>query len=201
SRLDLLTRIEERFGVYLSEATVDETTTVADLRRQVAGGATTATEFPLPRWATRPFWRGVRGLLDCVWGPLLRGYHRQECRGLEHLEGLRGPAIFIANHTSNLDTPAILAAMPAKWRRRVAVAAAADYWFAPDQGLTGRLAGPLAALLYNAFPFSRTDAVEASLRYLGELVDDGWSILLYPEGGRSDTGQMCPFKKGIGLIA
>src|SRR5262249_38640063 len=76
--------------------------------------------------------------------------------------------------------------------------AAADYWFRP--GLSA-LSALVPALIYNAFPFSRTDAVEASLRYLGELIDEGWSVLIYPEGTRSPTGQMVPFKGGIGLIA
>src|SRR5262249_8579910 len=88
-----------------------------------------------------------------------------------------------------------------RWRRRMAVAAAADYWFRANPTFRSWFAGAAAACLYHAFPFSRTDAVEASLRYLGELMDEGWSILLYPEGSRSATGQMVPFKSGIGLIA
>jgi long-chain acyl-CoA synthetase len=200
-RLDLLSRIEEQFGVDLPESAIDDRTTVADLRSRLAGQSPAATRLPFPRWARRPFWCGVRRLLGVAWRPLFRFYFPERSEGQEHLRGLSGPVFFIANHTSNLDTPALLAALPGRWRRRVAVAAAADYWFRPGWGLLGGLPGAVSACVYHAFPFSRTDAVEASLRYLGELMDEGWSVLIYPEGTRSRTGQLGPFKGGIGLLA
>jgi long-chain acyl-CoA synthetase len=200
-RLDLLSSIEELFGADLPESAIDEQTTVAELRRhiQTRSAAAAAPRFPL--WARRPVWRAVRNLLSVTWRPLFQFYCPLEVRGLEHLDRLSGPAIFIPNHTSNLDTPALLSALPGQMRRRVAVAAAADYWFRPDLGFFGWIPGVLSALYCHAFPFSRTDAVEPSLRYLGELVDEGWSILIYPEGTRSRTGAMGAFKGGIGLIA
>jgi long-chain acyl-CoA synthetase len=200
-RLDLLSRIEERLGIELPESSIDDSTTVADLRRQLAAMPAAAVGPSFPRWARRPFWAGARRLLSILWRPLFRFYLPLESRGQEHLESVSGPVILIANHTSNLDTPAILAALPARRRRRVAVAAAADYWFNPRLGILKWLPAVIAAGVYNAFPFSRSGAIEPSLRYLGELIDEGWSILIYPEGTRSSTGQMVPFKGGIGLIA
>jgi long-chain acyl-CoA synthetase len=200
-RIDVLSRIEEHFGVELPESAIGDETTVADLRRQFTEKPAAAARPSFPRWARRPAWSALRRLLGLTWRPLFRFYDRLEVGGREHLAPLAGPAIFIANHTSNLDTPAILAAMPTERRRRMAVAAAADYWFRGDRGFFGALPGVLSAAVYHAFPFSRTDAVEPSLRYLAELIDEGWSILIYPEGRRSRTGEMVPFKGGIGVIA
>jgi long-chain acyl-CoA synthetase len=85
--------------------------------------------------------------------------------------------------------------MPVQWRRRVAVAAAADYFF------TRTLLGAAVALVLNAFPFSRTTNVRPTLEHCAWLLDHGWSVLLFPEGTRSPTGRMRPFKAGIGLLA
>jgi long-chain acyl-CoA synthetase len=200
-KLDLLSRVEERLGVELAESAVDDQTTVADLRRRVRERAAGAERPCFPYWARRAVCGALRGLLRLAWGSLFRLCFPQRTTGLGHLATLSGPAVFIANHGSHLDTPALLMALPGKWRRRLAVAAAADYWFRRDRGPARRLGGAASALLYNAFPFSRTDAIEPSLRYLGELLDDGWSVLIYPEGTRSETGRMGPFKGGIGLIA
>jgi long-chain acyl-CoA synthetase len=201
SRLDLLSRIEDRFGADLPESAIDDQTTVAELRRRISEGSGALAPLHFPRWARRPAACLVRDCLGGVWRTLFRNYFRREIHGTEHLASLSGPVIFIANHTSHLDTPALLAALPVRWCRRTAVAAAADYWFRAKPTPRSWLAGAAAACLYHAFPFSRTDAVEASLRYLGELMDEGWSIILYPEGSRSATGHMAPFKSGIGLIA
>jgi 1-acyl-sn-glycerol-3-phosphate acyltransferase len=119
-----------------------------------------------------------------------------EVEGSENLKALPSPALFIANHQSHLDTPVILAALPPHWRRRTAVAAAADFWFN-----TGRGREFLATFAFNAFPFSRTDSIRPSLEYCAWLLDKDWSILIYPEGTRSTTGHIGPFKAGAGLMA
>jgi len=77
----------------------------------------------------------------------------------------------------------------------VAVAAAADYFFARPP------LGSAVALLLNAFPFSRTSAVRPTLEHCARLLDQQWSILLYPEGTRSLTGAIGQFKAGVGLLA
>ena len=60
----------------------------------------------------------------------------------------------------------------------------------------------LLALLFNAFPLPQTETgASGSLRYLGDLVSGGWSVLFFPEGERTEAGEIHTFQPGIGLIA
>ena len=114
--------------------------------------------------------------------------------GAEVFEEVERPFLLAANHSSHLDALTVLKALPPGIRRRTVVAAAADYFFEK------RLRAATVGLFLNAFPFSRTTAIRPTLEHCGDLMDDGWSILLFPEGTRSITGQLQPFKSGIGLL-
>ena len=118
-----------------------------------------------------------------------------EVTGKENLQDMALPTLIIANHSSHVDTVSIVRAMPPRIRRRLALAAAADYFY------SSKALGFATSLSLNTFPFSREGAVRSSLEHVGELMDDGWSVLIYPEGTRSDTGNLLPFKSGIGLLA
>ena len=128
--------------------------------------------------------------------PMIRAVVSQKVSGKENLNGLTGPVLFAANHQSMLDTPAVLAALPRGWRRRVAAAAAAHILLGRS-----RFEWMSAAFLFNAFPFSQTGSIRPSMEYCGRLLDQGWSVLIYPEGARSATGGMDAFKSGAGLLA
>lgn len=115
--------------------------------------------------------------------------------GKEYLRG-DGPFIFAANHSSHLDAPAILTALPGRLRRRVRVAAAADYFF------TNRIKGLLVSVLLNAFAFERKGpGCNSSLEEAQRLLRARQSVLIFPEGTRSPDGQMQPFKRGVGTLA
>ncbi len=180
--------------MYLDESRAGPDTTVSELETLVRTGRSSArprlTRWPrtLPaRVARRAVQPPVLGLLNAV-API-------EAEGGERLEEIEAPALFVANHTSHLDTPAVLRALPRHWRGRVAVAAAADYFFSKP------LVGGAVALVFNAFPFSRRASIRPTLEHCARLVESGWSILLFPEGTRSTTGRMGRFKSGVGLIA
>lgn len=115
--------------------------------------------------------------------------------GLEQIGGLVLPALFISNHASHIDTVSIVRALPSAVRRNLVLAAAQDYFY------RNKLIGTATSLLVNTFPFSRTGAIRTSLDYCGFLTKHGWSVLVYPEGTRSETGELLPFKRGIGLLA
>lgn len=75
------------------------------------------------------------------------------------------------------------------------VAAAADYFF------TSRVKGTAAALMLNAFPIDREVTGRASSDRLRALVDDGWSLVIYPEGGRSPDGWGQAWKGGAAYLS
>ena len=129
--------------------------------------------------------------------------------GLEHLRDLKGPVIFASNHQSHLDVPVILAALPGAWRARVAPAMAKEFFkahFFPAshtwrQRLTNSLNYYLAATFFNAFPIPQREAgTRQTLGYIGEMTGTGWSVLIFPEGVRSDDSTIAQFRGGIGLI-
>ncbi|HEY6406211.1 MAG TPA: lysophospholipid acyltransferase family protein [Ktedonobacteraceae bacterium] len=124
--------------------------------------------------------------------PPLWALTRPSIHGSEQFTG-NGPYIFVANHTSHLDTPLLLAALPLRLRLRLRAAAAADYFF------TSWWKGTLVKLLCNAFSFERRGF--AGLHCARRLLKDGYSVLLFPEGTRSKDGQLQPFKCGIGRLA
>jgi len=126
------------------------------------------------------------------------------------LASLRGPVIFAPNHQSHLDTPLILSALPARHRYRVAVAMWKEYFdahFSPERHpwysrFRDTLVYWLVALFFNAFPVPQTQAgARESLRYIGDLVGENWSVLFFPEGERTEGGEIKSFQPGIGLIA
>jgi long-chain acyl-CoA synthetase len=142
--------------------------------------------------------------------PLGRIFARMTVTGLEHLEKIDGPVIFAANHQSHFDGPVILDSLPPRWRYRVAPAMMKEFFnahFFPERygrkaWFTNSLNYYLSAFFFNAFPLTQGGAgTRQTLRYIGELVASGYSILIFPEGSRTETGAIAPFRPGVGMIA
>ena len=130
--------------------------------------------------------------------------------GLDRLAGVEGPVVFAANHQSHLDGPVVLAALPRARRARVAIAAAREWFgahFHPErhsrrQRFSKGLSYRLAVLCFNVVPLPQREAgARETLRYLGELVEGGASVLIFPEGRRTREGEIAPFQPGVGMIA
>jgi 1-acyl-sn-glycerol-3-phosphate acyltransferase len=116
-------------------------------------------------------------------------------RGADRLADLDGALIFAANHHSHLDTSLLLTSIPEPWRHKIVVGAAADYFFGT------RVAGATAALTMGAVPIERTRVGRRSADMTAGLIDDGWSLLIYPEGGRSPDGWGQPFRGGAAYLS
>ncbi len=134
-----------------------------------------------------------RGLQRGLLRPLTWTTTRPEVQGKDHLDALTGPVVFVANHSSHLDTPLILGSLPDRLAKRVAVGAAADYFF------DARWRAAVTALIFNAFPVERYRS--RRLQSLApRLLARGWSLLLFPEGTRSEDGWMSPLRLGAARL-
>jgi len=147
-------------------------------------------------WARTPAARLARAVvLDTVIRPAVGVLASPTVAGLDRLEGLRGPLIFVANHASHLDTPLLLSSVPQRFRHRMVVAGAADYFF--DR----RGKAVVSALALGAVPIDRTSVSRRSLHQLEELLADGWNVIIFPEGGRTPDGWGREFKAGAAYLA
>lgn len=147
-------------------------------------------------WARKPAARAARRLLvECVGRPVTKVVADPEVRGLDRLEHVDGPVVFVANHHSHLDTGILLSALPSRFRHRTFVVAAADYFF------TNRLSSATSALALNAIPMERTKVGRKSADQAAELIADDWSMVIFPEGGRSPDGWAQDFKPGAAYLA
>lgn len=147
-------------------------------------------------WARRWPARATRlVLLNAVVRPCARALADPQFEGLDRLSTLEGPAVFVANHHSHLDTPLMLSSVPEPWRNKMAVGAAADYFFATP------VTSALAALAIGAIPIERSKVSRRGADQAAGLIEDGWSFLIFPEGGRSPDGWGQPFRGGAAYLA
>lgn len=147
-------------------------------------------------WARRYPVRLARAVvLDDVTVPAVRLLARPQVIGRDALERIDGPVILTANHASHLDTAVVLAALPARRRHHVVVAAAADYFF--DR----HWKAALSAFALGAIPMERLKVNRRSADAAAELIENGWSLLIFPEGGRSHDGWGQEFKGGAAYLA
>ncbi len=121
-----------------------------------------------------------------------------------------GPMLIIANHVTAYDGALVLYALPPKLRRRVAIAMSGEMLLdfrkaRSQQEFSLRILGPLAYLaitaLFNVFPLPRSSGFRRSFAHAGDALDHGYSVLIFPEGHRSEDGGLHAFRPGIGLLA
>jgi long-chain acyl-CoA synthetase len=214
-RVELMVALEDTFQTRIDEGSFASAQDLGQLRTLVehasssAGSPVEPVDFPA--WTRSLVARAVRRVNLATWIlPLARVFAWTRIEGLEHLRDLEGPVIFAANHQSFMDGPVIMASLPARWRYRVSPAMGkemfAAHFFPAQHGrlswMTNSLNYYLAVLLFNAFPLPQREAgARQTLRYIGELLADKHSLLIFPEGRRSETGAIDAFRPGIGMIA
>ena len=213
-RVELMVALEDRFQTRIDESRFSEAASIEDLKQLVEAppAAEVIDELvDFPTWnRSRPV-QFIRRLSHATWiVPLTRLFAHARVEGRSNLTGLEGPVIFASNHQSHMDVPVILSALPGRWRSRVAPAMLKEFFsahFHPAQHtwkdvFTNSLNYYLACLFFNTFPIPQREAgARHTLQYIGEVTGGGTSILLFPEGMRSPTGQMKEFRGGIGMIA
>jgi long-chain acyl-CoA synthetase len=212
-RVELMVALEDRLQTRVDEAQFAAARTLSDVKALLAAApqqAEVAEPVDFPRWNRHPVIGVVRRLSLALWIlPLARVFAWIHVEGQDRLGSLQGPVVFAANHQSHFDVPVILAALPGHIRKTVAPAMSKEFFkahFFPEgqpwrQVFIKRLNYYLAAFFFNAFPLPQREAgARQTLRYIGEITADGFSILIFPEGVRSQTGEMATFLGGIGMI-
>jgi 1-acyl-sn-glycerol-3-phosphate acyltransferase/acyl carrier protein len=213
-RVELMVALEDAFQTRIDEGSFSEARDVGQLRtlveRASTSGALPAEPVDFPAWS-RSWWaRAFRRAHLPLWVmPMTRAFAWMRIEGTEHLRDLEGPVIFASNHQSFMDGPVIMAALPPRWRYTLAPAMGkemfAAHFFPAEhtrpEWFSNSLNYYLAVLFFNAFPLPQREAgARQTLRYIGELMADRISVLIFPEGRRSLTGTIDTFRPGIGMI-
>jgi long-chain acyl-CoA synthetase len=210
-RVELLSALEDRYQVDLSEAQFSAVRTVGDLEKMLRGEAATVPGYHYPAWTLAWPVRWVRLAAQYLLmrpAILLLGWPRIE--GRENLRGVKGPLLIVSNHLGDVDPGFIVTALPARFRHRVATATGGEALEAlrsprRERGLLGgaydRMQWLLGVSLLNLFPLPREAGFRKSFAYAGQTVDKGYSVLVFPEGRHTTDGKLNPFRAGIGLLA
>jgi len=129
---------------------------------------------------------------------LLRIYfslaHRLTISGREKLPA-HGPFVLAANHCSHLDALVLGAAVRPRHRARAFPIAAGDVFFQT------KAVAVFSAIMLNALPMWRKNCGPHALAELRRKLQEEKAIfIIFPEGGRTRTGSMMPFKHGLGML-
>ncbi|MGZ4128603.1 MAG: lysophospholipid acyltransferase family protein [Actinomycetota bacterium] len=155
----------------------------------------TPRDFPTA-WARTEVAKAARAALQAYGlSPLVDFVVAPKVEGLDVLRSLRPPVIFIANHSSHLDAPLVLTSLPPAWRERTATGAAADYFFDVWWRATA------TALVFNAFPVERSGGKGRATALARTMLQDGWNVIMFPEGTRSKDGWVREFRLGAARLA
>lgn len=207
-KIDVLGDVEAKFGMLIDDEKASSITRVADLfavvgnrvpipggkrdgsmwRKRLAGEAAGPVENGKVSAPLLPVRWVVRGGMNAF----LSSYVRVRAKGRENIP-LNGAFILAPNHASHLDSPSVLAAIGGQ--RRVWVAGAEDYFFDTrwKRLLFGKILDTIAVDRH-------ADGI-SGLRRCGDALDRGDGLLIFPEGTRSTTGHLQPFKIGVAVLA
>ena len=210
-RVELISALEDRYQVDLSETRFSSARTVGDVEKMLRGEARQRAEYRYPRWVLRwpvTWLRWLAHYLLMRPAMILLGWPLIE--GRENLRGRSGPMLVVSNHITDVDVGFVQTALPARLRNHIATAtggeslealhtpAASRGWWL---GIYDRMQWVLGVSLLNLFPLPREAGFRQSFAYAGEAVDRGYSVLVFPEGRHTVDGKMNPFRTGIGLLA
>jgi long-chain acyl-CoA synthetase len=212
-RVELMSALERRFQVELNESSFANARTVAAIEQLLQEPSARRSEYIYPRWTQRApvRWLRLAVYYALVW-PATQILAHPRIVGREHLRVARGPVLVISNHiTRRADIGLILAALPPRFRHRLATAMGGetlqnmrrppqDWFFARRWAY--QLGYCLVTGLFNVFPLPQRSGFRESFRFAGESADRGYSVLVFPEGevNNSETCEMAPFQSGIGLL-
>ncbi len=208
--VELLSALEDRYQVDLSETRFSAVNTVGDLERMLKGEAPPRVIYHYPAWVQRWPVTWIRFLVHytiLLPSVFVLGWPR--IMGRKNLSGVNGPVLVVSNHIADVDVGFILAALPARLRHKLATAAGGEALEAlrtPPATrnflfrIFDRIEWFFGVALLNIFPLPRDAGFRDSFAYAGESVDRGYSVLVFPEGHHTTDGKMRSFRAGVGLL-
>jgi long-chain acyl-CoA synthetase len=210
-RVELMSALEDQYQVELSDAQFQEISTVGQIEKLLSEGAAAKAPHVYPTWPQHWLVTAFRLAVyyTLAW-PATYLLAAPRVTGRENLRGLKGPLLIVSNHVTYLDIAWLLPALPAHLRNRLATAMGGERLArmrrpAKDLNLferfMERLRYVLVTSLFNVFPLPQQSGFLQSFHFAGDLADRGWNTLVFPEGLTTDTGEMMPFRTGIGLLA
>jgi long-chain acyl-CoA synthetase len=211
-RVELMSALEDRYQVDLSEANFAQVNTVGELERLLhEPQRAQQSGYRYPRWAQRWPVRWIRNFFYYLLSlPATLIMAHPTIVGRENLKGIDGPVLITCNHVTYVDVGLVLIAMPARIRNRLAVGMLGERLWSmwrptASMNFVARLwqqAGYyLVVALFNVFPLPQQSGVRESFAFAGESVDRGYSVVVFPEGRRTQDGRPSLFRSGIGMLA
>ena len=186
-RIEILALIEENYGIELNEQNINEKTTPKSLEKLIKKKKKIYSyDFFLPLFSH------VGNLLASL---LVKIFCRIKCKNKTKFSGL-----IVSNHVSALDVPVIASCIKSKY-------AIATLPYVMGIGKKGpmyklnKLRAFFIKHLFNTFPFGPEIGLENSLKFTAHLLDEGYSIMIFPEGTRTKDGNIHEFKEGIGFLS
>jgi long-chain acyl-CoA synthetase len=211
-RVELMSALEDRYQVDLGEANFAQISTIGELERMLhEPQRAQQSGYRYPRWAQRwpiPWVRNFFYYLLSLPATLIMAH--PNIVGRENLEGVEGPVLITCNHVTYVDVGFVLIAMPPRIRNKLAVGMLGErlwgMWRPPaSMNIFARWwqqAGYyLVVALFNVFPLPQQSGVRESFAFAGESIDRGYSVVVFPEGRRTEDGQPSPFRSGVGMLA
>lgn len=201
--VELVGQVEKKFNTRIEGVDFAAILTVQDLVTALQFAAGSRRRFRLfdhvffadfaPRANQRLWWRVPRRFFHSAIRAMLLVRHGLTVEGLENLEG-GGPFVFTPNHASHFDLLSVAGALPHSMVHKTFAVAAKDYFF-------NRTYKAIAARAFvNAVPFDRKGRVNESMQRCRDALEAGDSLVIFPEGTRSPSGQLQEFKPGVGQL-
>ena len=207
--LNITMEIGRRASVELSDEAIAQIEIVRDLLHEVAAQSELgeASPGPLPledpenvlnerqkRWLEPlgPVMSSTSWLLYALNRTIMRLVFRVEVEGLEHIEGL-DQFVLTPNHTSYLDPFAIAAVLPFQLLRRT-------YWSGWVGAAFGNPVNRMVSRLARTVPIDPGRAVISSIAFGAAVLKRGRNLIWFPEGRRSPSGRLQPFRSGVGML-
>ncbi len=208
-KVELMSAIESRYQVDLSETNFAEAESLTDVQKLIAESGS-ERRYEYPEWPQRWPWTWIRTLayVTLAW-PAQLLLAKPRVLGREKLCEVKEPVLVVCNHVTQADIGFILWALPWRLRRRLAPAMRAEMlWEMREPHGVSFLRARILQLqywlltaLFAVFPLPQRSGFLKSFAFAGESIDRGYSVLVFPEGKRTQTGELAPFQNGVGVLA